>query len=201
MAKNPNYKKSYSTSSLVVVLVMAASILAAAAQSPMSAPVAAPVVSPMAEPAPAPGPDCMAYLLNLSDCLSYVQQGSNLTKPEKPCCPEVKNLVNDQPICLCELLAHPDQSPIPIDVPRAFGLPSVCKIDLPFTPASGCSLLGVPIAAPALSPAGDSAPEPSSGNHLTIYFPQIFLSRLFILLIFLLLKLINIMIYPFFSPY
>lgn len=94
-------------------------------------------------PASAPGPassDCQTALLGLADCLSYVTPGSKMTKPEKPCCPELAGLVKDNPICLCSLLANSNSSNslgIPVDVNRALKLPSVCKVQTP--PASYCS--------------------------------------------------------------
>ncbi|MBA0757719.1 hypothetical protein Gotri_020787, partial [Gossypium trilobum] len=39
--------------------------------------------------AEAPTADCFTNLLNLSDCLTFVEAGSNLTKPVKACCPEL----------------------------------------------------------------------------------------------------------------
>ncbi|PON59191.1 Bifunctional inhibitor/plant lipid transfer protein/seed storage helical domain containing protein [Parasponia andersonii] len=127
---------------------------------------------PSAGLAPGPsGPDCTTLLLGMADCLSYVQLGSNLTKPDKPCCPELKSLVDNSPICLCELLANSDTSGFQIDINRATKLPSVCKVDTP--PPSTCALLGIPVGVPTssegpspssgLSPAG-SSPGKNSGN-------------------------------------
>lgn len=90
--------------------------------------------------APAPGPsstDCFTVLLGMEDCLSYVQDGSNLTTPDKPCCPELKGLVDNNPVCLCYLLANTNTFGIKIDYNKALKLPSVCKVDTP--PPSLCS--------------------------------------------------------------
>lgn len=84
-----------------------------------------------------PSDDCLNKLLNMSDCLSYVTEGSNLTAPEKPCCPELAGLVDSSPICLCQLLGKSDTYGIKIDMARALKLPSVCSVSTP--PVSLCS--------------------------------------------------------------
>ncbi|CAN1195846.1 Non-specific lipid transfer protein GPI-anchored 2 [Linum perenne] len=116
-----------------------------------------PVQSPPSStpaPAPAPGVDCFTQLLNLSDCLTYVESGSNLTKPDKPCCPELAGLVESNPICLCQLLTvNASSYGFDIDKKRAFGLPSVCSVSTP--PVSLCSLInGSPAGAPSPSQVG-----------------------------------------------
>ncbi|ONI01668.1 hypothetical protein PRUPE_6G152000 [Prunus persica] len=123
-------------------------------------------------PAPAPGPaspDCQTAVLGLADCLSYVMPGSNLTKPDKPCCPELAELVKDNPICLCSLLANSNSSNsvgLEIDVNRALKLPTVCKVSTP--PPSTCELLGIPVGAPTAS----EAPANSPGSGLTPQGPS-----------------------------
>ncbi|XP_007015522.2 PREDICTED: non-specific lipid transfer protein GPI-anchored 2 [Theobroma cacao] len=131
----------------------------------------APAPEPTAE---APGPDCFTNLLSLSDCLTYVEAGSNLTKPEKPCCPELAGLVESTPQCLCYLLDKNATSSygFNIDMNRALNLPTVCKVSTP--PVSLCSVI---IGAPAESPTGNGgsmspgfapqglAASPSSGNN------------------------------------
>jgi hypothetical protein len=90
-------------------------------------------------PAPSALAGCMDKLLNLSDCLTYVLNGSNLTKPDKGCCPELAGLVESNAICLCVLLGTnvSESTGIAIDVKRALKLPSVCAVKTP--PASTCS--------------------------------------------------------------
>ncbi|XP_062172559.1 non-specific lipid transfer protein GPI-anchored 2-like [Alnus glutinosa] len=129
--------------------------------------------SGLGEGAPAPSAlaGCMDKLLNLSDCLTYVLNGSNLTKPDKGCCPELAGLVESNAICLCVLLGTnvSESTGIAIDVKRALKLPSVCDVKTP--PASTCSELGIPIGAPTasegpLSPEGAvGAPSLSPGNN------------------------------------
>ncbi|KAL5830684.1 hypothetical protein ACOSQ3_016101 [Xanthoceras sorbifolium] len=122
--------------------------------------------------APGPGPssseDCLTKLLNMSDCLSYVTEGSNLTAPEKPCCPELAGLVDSNPICLCELLGKSDSYGIKIDMSRALKLPSICHVTTP--PPQLCSAVGVPVGGPTASEGGALSPQglaanPSTGNN------------------------------------
>ncbi|CAA2985973.1 Hypothetical predicted protein [Olea europaea subsp. europaea] len=100
--------------------------------------------------APSPGSDdCFSSLINLSDCLTFVEEGSNLTKPDKGCCPEFSKLSNTQPVCLCQLLGDPNKIGIPIDTKKALKLPSACGVNTP--PVSLCSVIGVHVGAPAPS--------------------------------------------------
>ncbi|CAI9785810.1 unnamed protein product [Fraxinus pennsylvanica] len=101
-----------------------------------------------AAPSPA-SEDCFNSLINLSDCLTFVEEGSNLTKPDKGCCPEFSNLLNTRPVCLCQLLGDPNKIGIPIDTKKAMKLPSACGVNTP--PVSLCSVIGVHVGAPAPS--------------------------------------------------
>ncbi|ESR59653.1 AAI domain-containing protein [Citrus sinensis] len=123
-------------------------------------------------PSPSPEDDCLMKVLNMSDCLSYVTEGSNVTVPDKPCCPELAGLVESNPICLCQLLGKNNTYGIKIDITRALKLPSVCGVTTP--PVNLCSLAGVPIEAPTGSPGPASpgtqppsglAASPSNGNN------------------------------------
>ncbi|KAF9676328.1 hypothetical protein SADUNF_Sadunf09G0127300 [Salix dunnii] len=127
------------------------------AQAPVGAP--APVSGGLA-PAAAPGPtavnECIEPLLNMSDCLDYVTKGSNLTVPDKNCCPELAGLIDSKVVCLCQLLSGDiaEQFGISLDVGRALKLPATCKIDTP----------SVTLCAAAGTPAGLAA-SPSTGEN------------------------------------
>nr|GMD17643.1 non-specific lipid transfer protein GPI-anchored 2-like [Ipomoea batatas] len=145
---------------LVAALVLVTSNAQAPAEGPGAFPMA-PMEGPGAFPmAPVEGPmgpsspdDCLTNLLNMSDCLNYVQAGSNLTKPDKGCCPELAGLVESHPECLCQLLANPEKIiGVPIELNKALKLPSVCKIDAPS--ATLCSTIGIPVGAPTPSSEG-----------------------------------------------
>ncbi|XP_020594593.1 non-specific lipid transfer protein GPI-anchored 2-like isoform X1 [Phalaenopsis equestris] len=113
-----------------------------------------PLQPPSLPPSPAtPGLDCTNDLLNLTSCLTYVEQGANLTVPEKGCCPALAGLVDSNPICLCQLLSTSNTFGIKIDDTKALMLPTICHVQTP--PVSVCNDLGIPVASPgALSPAG-----------------------------------------------
>ncbi|GFP91148.1 non-specific lipid transfer protein GPI-anchored 2 [Phtheirospermum japonicum] len=137
---------------LIIAAIFAVALPRLAAQPPSMSP-AAPGPYVMA---PSPSLDCFTYLIKLSDCLTFVEGGSNLTKPDPGCCPELANLVDTQPICLCQLLGNPGQVGLSVDVNRALQLPSVCNVTTP--PVSLCAAIGIPV--------GDLAPSeaPSAGG-------------------------------------
>jgi len=89
----------------------------------------APVEAPAAS-GPIPGNDCITAVANASDCLDYVTTGSNLTVPDKNCCPEIAALIESNALCLCQLLSGDvaKQFGLSIDFGRAVNLPAVCKI-------------------------------------------------------------------------
>ncbi|KAG5248112.1 non-specific lipid transfer protein [Salix suchowensis] len=139
-------------------------ILALAVISAVPAPAEAP--APVSGPGPAafgaaPGEDCITPVSNASDCLEYVTAGSKLTVPGKSCCPELAGLIESNIVCLCQLLSGEiaKQFGLSIDLGRAVNLPAVCKIaNVP--PATLCSAVGYPVAAPA---SGPSSEGPSTG--------------------------------------
>ncbi|EXB54688.1 Non-specific lipid-transfer protein-like protein [Morus notabilis] len=141
--------------------------LGPSSSSPPSSPLPPPPSSLPPSPtygptASAPGADCTTLLFGMADCLSYVQEGSNETKPDKACCPELKTLVDTAPQCLCALLASNNSSAYGIDYDRATKLPSVCKVDTP--PVSNCALLGIPVGGPSGSAVPASSPRLSPGR-------------------------------------
>ncbi|XVF47088.1 hypothetical protein PTKIN_Ptkin03bG0081100 [Pterospermum kingtungense] len=137
------------------------------------APAPAPDVIALGPSAEAPASDCLTNVLNMSDCLTYVQGGSTLTKPDKACCPELAGLVESSPQCLCYLLDKNTTASygIDIDMKRALNLPTVCHVSTP--PVSLCSVINGspgPIASdgpmsPGLAPGGsEAAAGPSNGK-------------------------------------
>ncbi|XP_055834172.1 non-specific lipid transfer protein GPI-anchored 2-like [Solanum dulcamara] len=146
---------------LFLLISLFSTILTPFAEAQTMPPMATTIESPSMSPATAAGPttsggmDCMTVLLNMSSCLTYVEQSSNLTKPDKECCPALAGLLDSNPICLCQLLGDPDKIGVQIDVNRALKLPNICKLDAP--PVSSCAEIGIPVAAPTTSaevPAG-----------------------------------------------
>ncbi|KAL3621903.1 hypothetical protein CASFOL_034099 [Castilleja foliolosa] len=154
----------------IIAAILAAALPRLAAQPPSPAPMlpmspAAPGPDMMA---PSPSLDCFTYLIKLSDCLTFVESGSNLTKPDPGCCSELSTLVDTQPICLCQLLGNPGQVGLSVDVNRALQLPSVCNVTTP--PVSLCAAIGIPVGdlAPSEAPSANGgssvAASPSPGG-------------------------------------
>ncbi|WVY92420.1 hypothetical protein V8G54_031508 [Vigna mungo] len=143
---------------LTIALLLALASSATSAPSP----------TPETAAAPAPGVDsCFLALSNMSDCLTFVEDGSNLTQPDHGCCPGLAGLIDTNPICLCDLLGKPDAIGIKIDLNRALKLPSICKVSTP--PVSACAAVGVPVSLPPSSSEGSlspsMAPEASSPSN------------------------------------
>ncbi|KAG4917898.1 hypothetical protein JHK84_055223 [Glycine max] len=154
----------------IVTMATIVTLVLALACCGMSAPTSVPKTT-----AAAPAPEsngCLMALANMSDCLTYVEDGSKLSKPDKGCCPELAGLVDSNPICLCEMLGKPDSIGIKIDLNKALKLPSVCGVTTP--PVSTCSAVGVPVSLPpsmsegpsiapgAFSPSNADAANPAS---------------------------------------
>uniref|UniRef100_A0A8R7PW55 Bifunctional inhibitor/plant lipid transfer protein/seed storage helical domain-containing protein n=2 Tax=Triticum urartu TaxID=4572 RepID=A0A8R7PW55_TRIUA len=119
---------------LLAVVAVALAAGMAAAQGPAGA------------PAPAAGfsSECMTAVLNMSDCLPYVESGSKTRHPDTACCPELDGLLQSNPVCLCQLLAGgADSYGISVDYKRAMALPGVCRLTAP--PLSACAAFGVPV--------------------------------------------------------
>ncbi|CAH9143292.1 unnamed protein product [Cuscuta epithymum] len=134
------------TKTIAVLLLVVVGLDVTDAQAPAGAP------SEAAE-------DCVTELLGMSDCLTYVEAGSNLTMPEKGCCRELKEIVNNHPVCLCKLLADPNNNNvgIAIELKKAFNLPAVCKID-----SLSPSLCSIPAQGPSSGKAG--SPSTATGD-------------------------------------
>ncbi|KAJ6927687.1 non-specific lipid transfer protein GPI-anchored 2-like [Populus alba x Populus x berolinensis] len=167
---------------IILTLALISTVPAKTAAAPAPAEAPAPVSgrgpatpAPVETPAPVSGPgpaasgpipgiDCITAVSNASDCLDYVTTGSNLTVPEKNCCPELAGLIESKPLCLCQLLSGDvaKQFGLSIDLGRAVNLPAVCKIaNAPS--ASLCSVAGYPVAAPASGPS-TGLPPPVPGT-------------------------------------
>jgi hypothetical protein len=131
---------------LAVLAVAVGTASAAHSSAPAAAPAAPKAAhrsapAPVAE-APAPAatisPECMDAVLNMSDCLPYVESGSTTKNPDKACCPELDGLLQSHPVCLCQLLAGGGESyGVSVDYKRAMALPGVCKLNAP--PLSACA--------------------------------------------------------------
>ncbi|XP_054776657.1 non-specific lipid transfer protein GPI-anchored 31-like [Prosopis cineraria] len=131
------------------------------------------VSSDSARDAPAPSVDCSNLVLTMADCLSFVSNGSTVTKPEGNCCSGLKTVLKTDAACLCEAFRSSAQLGVVLNVTKAVTLPAACKVSAPS--ATNCGLSDTPAAAPAgglTSPlssppsaaTGGEAPEASGGE-------------------------------------
>ncbi|GLT81870.1 hypothetical protein SLE2022_002990 [Rubroshorea leprosula] len=110
----------------ITIVLIAAMFVLAWGRAPAHLPAAS--ASEQSADAP-PGSDCYTNLLNVSHCLPYVRTGSNATKPDKACCPEVAWLLERSPICLCYLLdKNKTDIWLSIDKSRVLKIPSACGL-------------------------------------------------------------------------
>ncbi|XP_057538684.1 non-specific lipid transfer protein GPI-anchored 11-like isoform X2 [Amaranthus tricolor] len=108
----------------------------------------------MVESKTAPPPaDCTTVVLSMSDCLSYVTNGSTTEKPEGNCCSGLKSVLKTNAGCLCEAFKSSSQFGIVLNNTKALALPAACGVHA--SPAAKCGLSIPPAAAPSpVSPAG-----------------------------------------------
>lgn len=126
--------KSTTTITAATLLLVAALALAVVPATEAQSPAASPVPFSELSPVPAGAFDCVNGLINMSDCLTFVEAGSKLSEPGKACCPELAGLVETQPVCLCQLLADSvNVIGVKIELNKALELPSICKLNTPST--------------------------------------------------------------------
>ncbi|XP_057473611.1 non-specific lipid transfer protein GPI-anchored 12-like isoform X1 [Actinidia eriantha] len=136
--------------------VMAVAVFLVGASTVQPSPVAAPEPSPL---------DCKSYLLDVSDCLSYVEADSNATEPERGCCPELAGLVETHPICLCQFLTNNPRFGIQISLSKALNLPAACGlITTPSTTLCSGAGYAIGVSMPSEAPEG-LAGSPASENN------------------------------------
>ncbi|CAA7389091.1 unnamed protein product [Spirodela intermedia] len=86
-------------------------------------------------PSPATATDCVAVVhARLLPCLTYVQAGSNLTRPEKGCCRGLSSAAKDD-------LDEPVDADISVDRNKALLLPTVCNTMAPPPSLCPCKFL------------------------------------------------------------
>ncbi|CAN6484744.1 unnamed protein product [Victoria cruziana] len=120
---------------------------------------------------PTPSSDCSSVLLDMSDCLSYVQNGSKESKPQGACCQGLEKVIKKNATCLCEVLKDSGSFGIAINLTRATELPAACKVDVPpaLKTCAG-SESRAPSPPPKPSPSSKAAPSkaaPSTLSNLT----------------------------------
>ncbi|KAF4384275.1 hypothetical protein F8388_010510 [Cannabis sativa] len=106
--------------------------------------------------APAPAVDCSSLILNMADCLSFVSNGSTVSKPEGTCCSGLKTVLKADADCLCQAFKSSAQLGVVLNVTKASTLPQACKVSAPS--ATNCDLSITPAGSPALSPESELTP-------------------------------------------
>ncbi|KAL1225874.1 Non-specific lipid transfer protein GPI-anchored 12 [Cardamine amara subsp. amara] len=142
------------TTNILAVFLLLLLLTLCSAQTP-------PAPEPFAADGPSSPANCLVSMLNVSDCFSYVKVGSNETKPEAACCPELAGMVQTSPECVCNLLGG-GASPrfgVKLDKQRAEQLSTICGVKAPSP--SLCSVMGFPIISPAGSEDSSAGSEGS----------------------------------------
>uniref|UniRef100_A0A803MD33 Bifunctional inhibitor/plant lipid transfer protein/seed storage helical domain-containing protein n=1 Tax=Chenopodium quinoa TaxID=63459 RepID=A0A803MD33_CHEQI len=109
------------------------------------------VESKGSSPAPV---DCTSVVLSMSDCLSYVTNGSTVNKPEGNCCSGLKSVLKTNAECLCEGFKSSAQFGVVLNVTKAVGLPDACHVHAPSAAKLDISPTGAPSPAGVVTPAG-----------------------------------------------
>ncbi|KAF8703353.1 hypothetical protein HU200_032151 [Digitaria exilis] len=93
---------------------------------------------------------CSTDLFRLLPCLSFID--GSAAAPADTCCSNLGSMVHDEPQCLCQAIANPGASPVPVNITRVFAMPRLCRLDLP-SAAGACAVSG-------LLPHGPASPPP-----------------------------------------
>ncbi|CAI9103993.1 OLC1v1002596C1 [Oldenlandia corymbosa var. corymbosa] len=125
--------------------------------------------------APAPGEECSNLVINMADCLSFVSNGSTVSKPEGTCCDGLKKVLKTDAECLCVAFRNSAQLGVTLNISKAVTLPAACHVSAPSVSTCGLSTgSGIAPALPpvALSPGGSAiAPSPSGGTSDVVTAP------------------------------
>ncbi|KAF3322993.1 hypothetical protein FCM35_KLT12982 [Carex littledalei] len=117
-------------------------------------------------PAPAPVQDCSTYLADLADCIDFVEQGSNSTKPTASCCTGLKKVVRENERCLCDALGNSQDYGIKLNMSRAVAMPSACGVTTPSS--SNCRTSVAPAIAPVPGSSGPQSPPAVNSVAVTL---------------------------------
>ncbi|AES63423.1 non-specific lipid transfer protein GPI-anchored 11 [Medicago truncatula] len=109
-----------------------------------------------------PSGECSKLVLAMTDCFSFLTNGSTLTQPEGSCCNGLKTIVNTAPSCLCGAFKGNAHLGVVLNVSKALTLPFACKVSAPSI--SNCGLPNASAAAPgvSISPWPASSPTTSA---------------------------------------
>uniref|UniRef100_J3LKW1 Bifunctional inhibitor/plant lipid transfer protein/seed storage helical domain-containing protein n=1 Tax=Oryza brachyantha TaxID=4533 RepID=J3LKW1_ORYBR len=71
--------------------------------------------------------DCTDALLSLAGCLSYVQEGSTVVRPDPTCCSGLKDVVKKEVACLCQAFQGSQNFGVTLNMTKALQLPAAGK--------------------------------------------------------------------------
>ncbi|XP_042493269.1 probable protein phosphatase 2C BIPP2C1 [Macadamia integrifolia] len=108
---------------------------------------------------PASAADCSTVKLNISDCFSFVANGSKESKPQSTCCSGLKTVLKTNAECLCEGFRNSAQFGVALNMTKALTLPSACGVST--ISFSNCGEITSSIGGLFLSSGAAMLPHPS----------------------------------------
>lgn len=87
-------------------------------------------------PSMAPSTDCSVLVYDMSDCVSFLSDGSTDTEPDHPCCSGLETVIETDADCVCEAFMMSSQMGIQLNMTRALALPGACGVSGP--PLDNC---------------------------------------------------------------
>ncbi|KAF3445770.1 hypothetical protein FNV43_RR10947 [Rhamnella rubrinervis] len=105
--------------------------------------------------------DCSVIVYAMSDCVSFLSDGSSDTEPDHPCCSGLETVVETNADCICEAFTMSSQMGIQLNMTRVLALPAACGVPAP--PLNDCHIPQPPQSSPSN---GELPPQssPSNGN-------------------------------------
>lgn len=94
--------------------------------------------APVPPAAAAGGAECSSIILDMADCLSYVNGDATVKKPEGNCCSGLKKVLKTHAECLCEGFRNAAQFGVTLNMTRALDLPSACRVSAPPVSVTDC---------------------------------------------------------------
>ncbi|KAG8377363.1 hypothetical protein BUALT_Bualt08G0025300 [Buddleja alternifolia] len=110
-------------------------------------------IAPSQPPAEGPGTaaDCSTLIYNMMDCMTFLSNGDNETKPDASCCSGFKSVVDTDAECICYAMSTAASLGMDINMTKAETIPSSCGVT-GVPPISSCSANPPAANTPSLSP-------------------------------------------------
>ncbi|KAL0366434.1 UNVERIFIED_CONTAM: protein YLS3 [Sesamum radiatum] len=106
---------------------------------------------------PSPGWDCSTLIYDMIDCMPFLSNGGQQTKPDESCCSGLRAVVETDADCICFAVNSAAGLGLDINMTRAMALPSRCGVPTP--PLTACIMSSTPGASPANPPKAIGAPS------------------------------------------